>query len=390
MNRKRLFWIGGVAVVAVAAWFGLRGDPLVVETATARVDTLSVALTEEGRTRLADSYVVAAPVTGRISRIDLDAGDRVVAGQSVAGIAPPPIDTRSASTARADLAVARSRVEEARAEVETLRGMLDQAEREYARRIPLHEMGAISGEVLERARTEAETARARLARAEATLAAAESSVVAARARLIGVDPDTSPFPDSVRSPVTGVVLHVYEESERVVAAGTPLLEVSGSGGVEFVVDLLTEEAVRVHPDDPVRITGWGENRTLEGRVRYVEPAAFTEVSALGVEEQRVRVVGDILEPPAGLGAGFRLDVSILVWEGEDVLVVPGSALFRTPSGWGLFVVEGGRAQQRAVEIGRRGSDRVQILGGVEPGDEVVLYPSGDVDDGVAVRSADRG
>jgi len=156
-----------------------------------------------------------------------------------------------------------------------------------------------------------------------------------------------------------------------------------------VVDLLTEEAVRVHPDDPVRITGWGEDRALEGRVRYVEPAAFTEVSALGVEEQRVNVVGDIVEPPAGLGAGFRLDVSILVWQGEDVLVVPGSALFRTPSGWGLFVVEDGRAQQRTVEVGRRGSDRVQILSGVEAGDEVVLYPSGEVDDGVAVQRAVR-
>jgi len=389
VNRKRWLWIGGVAAVLVVAWFSLRGEALTVETATVRLDTLSVALTEEGRTRLTDSYVVAAPVTGRISRIDLDAGDRVEAGQAVAGIAPPPTDTRSASTARADLAVAQSRVGEARAEVETLRRVLDQAEREYERRIPLFEMGAISGEVLERARTEAETARARLARAEATLAAAESSVVAARARLIGVDSEGTPFPDSVRSPVTGVVLHVHEESERVVSAGTPLLEVSGSGGVEFVVDLLTEEAVRVHPDDPVRITGWGEDRALEGRVRYVEPAAFTEVSALGVEEQRVNVVGDIVEPPAGLGAGFRLDVSILVWQGEDVLVVPGSALFRTPSGWGLFVVEDGRAQQRTVEVGRRGSDRVQILSGVEAGDEVVLYPSGEVDDGVAVQRAVR-
>ncbi|HKK51512.1 MAG TPA: HlyD family efflux transporter periplasmic adaptor subunit, partial [Myxococcota bacterium] len=177
MNRKRWLWIGGVAAVLVVAWFSLRGEALTVETATVRLDTLSVALTEEGRTRLTDSYVVAAPVTGRISRIDLDAGDRVEAGQAVAGIAPPPTDTRSASTARADLAVAQSRVGEARAEVETLRRVLDQAEREYERRIPLFEMGAISGEVLERARTEAETARARLARAEATLAAAESSVV---------------------------------------------------------------------------------------------------------------------------------------------------------------------------------------------------------------------
>ncbi len=385
MNRKRWLWIGGGTVLVVVIWLVMRGESLAVETATAHVDTLSVALTEEGRTRLTDSYVVATPVTGRVSRIELDVGDRVEAGQGIAGIAPPPTDTRSASTARADLAVAQSRVGEASAEVETLRRVLDQAEREYERRIPLFEMGAISGEVLERARTEAETARARLARAEASLAAAESSVVAARARLIGVDSGAAPFPDSVRSPVTGVVLHVHEESERVVAAGTPLLEVSGSGGVEFVVDLLTEEAVRVHPDDPVRITGWGEDRTLEGRVRYVEPAAFTEVSALGVEEQRVNVIGDILEPPAGLGAGFRLDVSIVVWRGENVLIVPGSALFRTPSGWGLFVVEGGRARERAVEVGRRGSDRVQILGGLEAGEEVVLYPSGDVDDGVVVR-----
>jgi HlyD family secretion protein len=383
-------WIGGGLALMAGMWAVLRADPLVVETAIVRSDTLTVALTEEGRTRLHDQYIVAAPVTGRLSRITLEAGDSVRAGDVVARIAPPPTDSRTAGSARADLSVAAARVSEATAEVETLRRVREQTAREYERRIPLFEMGAISREALERARSEAETAETRLERAEATLVAAERAVEAARARLIGVDPSVGGGDEAVRSPVDGVVIRVHEESERVVQAGAPIVSVSGPEGLEFVVDLLTEEAVGVSPRDEARITGWGGGSTIQGEVRYVEPSAFTEVSALGVEEQRVNVIGRLIDPPPGLGAGFRLDVSIVTWAGEDVLVVPSSAVFQRPSGWHLFVVDAGRARDRPVELGHRGVGRVEVVSGLEPGDEVILYPSDAVEEGVRVRSAAAG
>lgn len=384
---KRGVWIGGaVLVVAAIVWASSGGDGLLVETAEVRRDRLSVTVAEEGRTRVRDRYVIAAPVTGRVSRIDLDPGDAVEAGEVVARMAPPPNDARAARSARADLDVAVAQVAEASAALESALRTREQTAREYERRIPLHEMGAISRESLERARQQAETAAAAHTRAEAALAAARSSEAAARARLIGSDSGSGDFPEAVKTPVSGVVLRVLEESERVVAAGTPLVEVSGPEGLEFVVDLLTEEAVRVSPGDVAVITGWGEDRPLEGVVRYVEPAAFTEISALGVEEQRVDVVGDLRDPPPGLGVGFRLDVAIEVWAESDVLVVPTSALFRSGPEWILFVVEGGRARRRSVEIGRRGSDFAQILSGVEEGVRVILFPSDRVEEGVRVEA----
>jgi HlyD family secretion protein len=184
--------------------------------------------------------------------------------------------------------------------------------------------------------------------------------------------------------VSGRVLRVYEESERVVLAGTPLFDIADVGGLEVVVDLLTEQAVQVEPGAALHVTGWGGDETLSGRVRYVEPAAFTEVSALGVEEQRVDVVGDLDAPPQGLGDGFRLDVAIVVWQGTDVLSVPTSALFQRAARWQVFVIEDGRARSRQVEIGRRATALAEVTAGLVEGDRVILYPSDLVDDGVRV------
>lgn len=383
---KRGVWIGGaVVVVAAIAWAVSGSEGLLVETAEVRRDRLAVTVAEEGRTRVRDRYVIAAPVTGRVSRIQLEPGDVLEAGDVIARMAPPPNDARTAQSAEADLAVAVAQVAEARAALESALQVKEQTAREYERRVPLHEMGAISREALERVRQQAETAAATHLRAEAALEAARSTEVAARARLIGSDSGSGDFPEVVTTPVSGVVLRVLEESERVVGAGTPLVEVSGPEGLEFVVDLLTEEAVRVSPGDAAVVTGWGEDRELRGTVRYVEPAAFTEVSALGVEEQRVDVVGDLLDPPPGLGVGFRLDVAIEVWAESDVLVVPTSALFRSGAEWILFVVENDRARRITVEIGERGAEFAQVLSGVSEGDRVILFPSDRVEDGVRVE-----
>jgi HlyD family secretion protein len=189
----------------------------------------------------------------------------------------------------------------------------------------------------------------------------------------------------VEAPSAGRVLRVPDESERVVAAGTPLIEIGDAAGMEAVADVLSEDAVRIHPGDPMLIVEWGGDRPLHGRVRVVEPDAFTKVSSLGVEEQRVHVVGDLLDPPPTLGAGYRIVAEVVTWEGRGVLSVPTGALFQRDGAWRLFVVEDGRAALRTVRIGHRGTERAEVLQGLRAGDRVVMFPSDRVRDGVRVK-----
>jgi HlyD family secretion protein len=183
---------------------------------------------------------------------------------------------------------------------------------------------------------------------------------------------------------------VLEESERVVPAGTPLLEVGNARGLEVVVDVLSEDAVRITPGDAVRIDGWGGDRTLQGQVRLVEPAAFTEVSALGVEEQRVNVIIDLADAPPSLGAGYRVEARVVTWAGTDVLSVPTSALFQREGQWQLFVVEDGRAALRAIEIGHRNADAAEVVSGLRQGETVIVFPSDRIEEGVKVRGSAPG
>ena len=220
--------------------------------------------------------------------------------------------------------------------------------------------------------------------ARAAVAAAAADVQAMRAALSGSDPRGQGPTVAVTAPSAGRVLRVLEESERVVPAGTPLLEIGGASGLEVVVDVLSSDAVRISSGDPVLVNEWGGDRTLHGRVRLVEPAAFTEISALGVEEQRVNIIVDLVDMPAELGAGFRVEAAVVVWEGSDVATVPTSAVFQRDGGWRLFVVEEGRARLREVQLGQRSADAAEVLGGVQPGEEVIVFPSADIHDGVRV------
>jgi HlyD family secretion protein len=187
--------------------------------------------------------------------------------------------------------------------------------------------------------------------------------------------------------VTGRVLRVIEESERVVPVGAPLLEIGDPRALEVVVDVLSADAVKVRPGADVVFEDWGGERTLEGRVRLVEPSGFTKVSALGVEEQRVNVIADFVEPPAMLADGYRLEARIVVWEGADVLTIPASALFRRGGTWEVFAVVDGRARRRGVTLGHRTPARVEVIGGLDAGDVVVLHPSDLVGDGTRVAPA---
>jgi HlyD family secretion protein len=336
-------------------------------------------------------YTVAAPISGRLLRTEVDEGRKVEAGDVLATMAPPPEDPRNQATARAELAAAEARARESEAALSEAESADAQARRETERRRDLFAKGAISIETREKYEQAARSSSARLDTARASLRAARAELERARSRLLGIKVDgdgTQPMTSAVRAPVAGTVLQVPEQRDRVVPAGTPLFEIGEGDGLEIVVDLLTEEAVQVHAGDAIQITGWGAANTLAGRVRYVEPQAFTEISALGVEEQRVNVIGDLLDPPASLGAGYRIEAAIVTWRGEDVLRVPTSAIFQRGGQWHCFAIESGRARLRDVEIGHRGAEDAEVLGGLEQDDVVILFPSDLIEDGVSVSAPD--
>ena len=386
--KRWLLIAGGVALVALVGWAVLGGGEVEVTVAAAEHDTLSVTIPAEGVTRARDQYTVAAPITGRLARLDVRAGDMVEEGQLLARLYPAPEDPRVIATARAEVRAAEARFTEAQARVREAEIQAQQAQREAERRRPLLELGAITRENLEQAELAAQVAEERKGSAAATLEAAEAALAAARSRLLGAGAsDGNVAPVDVRAPVAGRVARVPDESERVLAAGTPIVDLAGVGGLEVVMDVLSEDAVRVHAGDPVVLSGWGGEERLHAEVRTVTLAGYTEVSALGVEEQRVDVLADLDEPPPSLGTGYRVSGEIVVWRGE-VLSVPTSAVFSVGDTWQVFVVEDGQARRRDVTIGQRNDGAVEIVEGLEAGERVILFPPETVDEGVEVRVAE--
>jgi HlyD family secretion protein len=275
---------------------------------------------------------------------------------------------------------------QARAERDRAAAALEQARDTSKRREQLNEAGLLSREELESSRTAVVTAASTLRAAEAAVAQAAHQVDVARARLQSPARSGGRAID-VRSPVPGVVLKRMHESEAVVAAGEPLIEIGDPSRIEIVSDLLSTDAVRVKPGSAARIEDWGGGTPLEARVRLVEPSGFMKVSALGVEEQRVNVILDLVDAAAAraLGDGYRVEVRIVMWESDDVLTVPTGSLFRRGDQWAVFVVAGNRAELRSVELGHRNSDAGEIVKGLEPGDQVVLHPPDTLEDGARVR-----
>jgi len=340
---------------------------------------------------------VAAPTTGRLLRIDLDEGDVVAAGDVVARIESVPLDPRDQAAAEARLEAAEAQKSETIARVALARATREQAERTAQRAQRLREEGVLAVEALEEAQLALTQARRELDAALEASHAAEHEVEAARASLIATYGGSPPGGAAkgcgqgpcveVRAPVAGSVLRVFEESERVVAGGTPLLELGDPLDLELVVDVLSSDAVRIHPGSPVRIEDWGGDHPLRAEVRRVEPSAFTKVSALGVEEQRVNVIADPVDDAAGLGDGYRVEARIEVWRADDVLRVPVSALFRAGDDWAVFVVEDGIARRRPIEVGERGGTQAEVVAHLSEGEKVVLHPSDRLRDGVAVESS---
>jgi len=387
--KRRSWWIASalVATAALAAIVTTLPDSsLVVETATISRGALAVTVDEEGRSRVRDRYVVAAPVGGRLTRITARDGQHVTGGDVLARIEPSPQDPRAAEMARSQLAAAEARRLEAVSEVENTRAQHEQSGRDLARSQTLAEANAISQTAFEQARLAASSAERQLEMRRAALRAADADVARARAALIGAGPASSAGSVViVRAPSAGRVLRVLEESARVVMAGAPLIEIGDAAGLEVVVDVLSEDAVAIEPGQPVLFDRWGGATELRGHVRLIEPEAFTKVSALGVEEQRVNIIADLREAPPSLGVGYRVDAHITTWSGENVLRVPTSALFRLQDGWAAFAVVDGRAARRTLRLGHRSTDTAEVLEGLGEGDRVILYPSALIEDGVRVR-----
>lgn len=381
-----LFALGVIALIVLAAL----PKPVPVDTAEARRGPLEVTIDEDGRTRVEDRYVVDAPIGGRVGRPELQAGDPITEGQVLARIAPLPpqlMDQRSRAQAEARVASARAAQRQARAAVARAQAAAEQAERTRERQARLSKSGGVSAAAAEQASFEARARGEELTSARFGVRVADYEVRMARAAL-GRHGESGDEQMEIPAPIEGRVLRVLQQSEGVVAPGTPLLEVGDPAALEVVVDVLTADAVRIETGAPVRIERWGGPEVLEGRVRRVEPSAFTKTSALGVEEQRVNVVIALESPREqweALGDGFRVEARIRVWRDDDVLQVPTSALFRTDEGWAVFVVEDGAAKRKTVEIGRQTGVAAVIDEGLERGEEVILHPSDQITDGVAVE-----
>jgi HlyD family secretion protein len=385
--------LGAMAAVAGIAWF-LLPKPVPVETASVTKGRFVASVDDDGKTRIRQRYVVAAPLAGRLTRVRLKAGDQVTADEVVAAILPPPaplLDPRSRREAEERLGTAEAALERSKATVERAQAQTAQAQTDLDRTRTLATTGASTVQALERAELAQRIADRDLRAAEFLNHAAEHELAQAKALLgrykDGADGSAELW--SVTAPVSGVVLKVVQESETVVQSGMSLMEIGDPRDLEIVTDVLSTDAVEIRPGADVTIEHWGGPGTLSGRVRRIEPAAFTKVSTLGVEEQRVNVLIDVLSPPqqwAGLGDGYQVDTRITVFTRPDIEIIPAGALFRRGNDWSVYIVEGGRAEFRAVDVIRRSGGFAAISKGLRPGERVIVYPGDQIGAGVRVNS----
>lgn len=395
-RRRTVTGAAAAVLLAMGLGYAFWPQPVPVDLAVVAPGELVVTVDEEGETRVKDVYVVSAPVHGRVLRIESEVGDEVVAGETVVATidetAPTFLNVRSRRQAEAEVKAAEAALALAEAEVGRARAELDFALNDLDRARRLASRETISERAVDVAELEVRTRQAALATTEAQLRVRHSEVETARAALI--EPQVMEFADHsgrcclrLVAPVSGRVLRVPDESERVVTAGTPLLEVGDPQRLEIVVDLLSQDAVKVERGADVMIEDWGGGDMLHGQVRRVEPYGYTKVSALGIEEQRVNVIVDFTDPETAkrlLGHGYRVATRIVIWRGEDVLKLPLAALFRTGDAWTVFAHQDGRAELRQVTLGRQNDLTAEVLAGVARGEEVVLHPSDRLHDGVGI------
>ncbi|HEY2733290.1 MAG TPA: HlyD family efflux transporter periplasmic adaptor subunit [Polyangiales bacterium] len=393
----RIFGAAAALVVVIGVASSFIPRPVPVQLGKVERRDLELTVDEPGRTRIRAKYVVSAPVSGQLERIALQAGDSVASGALVARIAPAApelLDVRTRASAAARVAGARANLNRARSAVVRARTNVSYAHNQAQRSRTLHAEGGASQEELERSEFQARCADNDLATERLGADVALHELAAARVALASFgDAAASHTQLGVTAPVAGRVLRVLQQSEGRIQASTPLLEVGDPAALEIAVDVLTTDAVRIQLGASARIEAWGGDHPLSARVRRKEPSAYTTRSALGVEEQRVSVILDIVDPPErflALGDGYRVEARIRVAKREQTLAVPASALFRDPDGWAAFaLIRGAKAKKVGVRLGVRAPDWAEVEGGLALGDTVVEYPTDQVSDGVRVAEASR-
>lgn len=398
-NGRPLRWlllIGTVIVTASWLVFNWYRPTTLVDVGIVLRGPMAVTVEEDGKTRIKDRYMVSSPLMGKLVRVELKPGDVVLAKQTVAATIRPTepslLDPRQKLQAQAQEKAAQLAVEQAKSREAQVRAQLDLAEQTYGR---LSKLGrAVSQQDLQVAEAEYRTLTQSISVAIIATQIAEFELQQAQAALLHISSEGSDeaYQEAadfvVYCPIDGKVLRVLQESAAVVQPGTPLLELGDPGNLEIEVDVLSNQAVRIAPGNPVLIEHWGGEHPLHGIVRRVEPAGFTKVSALGVEEQRVNVIIDLVEPPGQrptLGDGYRIEAQIVIWQAENILQVPSSALFRTQADWSVFVVEAGVLRTRKIEIAHRNRQYAEVTAGLENQATVVLHPTDQLQEGVRVQ-----
>jgi len=393
MNRiiKRTFITLIASAAAVLITLSFRPKPVEIDAARAVRGELQVTVDEDGETRAHDRFTVAAPIAGRLSRIEFHEGDEVSPDAVLATISPLPLDAREIAEIRARIQSAEARKREADELVTRWESDHAQAGRDLNRAHQLVKDRIIAQQEVEQAESKYTSTAKELEAAKFRDQAAAADVEREKAGLVSLEAQQNQTGKlvTIRAPTRCRILRILEKSERVVPFGTPIVVLSNPKRIEIVLDVLSADAVKIKPGAPAIIENWGGPKPLRARVRMIEPYGFTKVSALGIEEQRANVIADFLDSPDGLGDGYRVDARIVIWQNADVLKVPASSLFRVGEQWSAFVVESGRARVVRVEVGHRSASEAEIIKGLDVGAQVILHPANDLNEGarVAVRGA---
>lgn len=391
-KHSGLIGLGVVSVIALV--FGFLPQARWVDVATVTNGALQVAVEEEGKTRVIDRYVISAPVAGFARRIELEVGDAIKQGQVLLDLdplRPHVLDARSRAEAKARVAASKAALQAAKQNAHAAKADAELSQIDYLRIKDLRKSFQVSEEQEDQAAAKARASKATQRSAEFAVEVARHELEAAQTALLysaAKQSDKAAEHVDITAPINGSVLKVYRDSEGVVAAGQPLIEVGNPKALEVEVDVLSADAIKIKPAMRVVFERWGGEQALEGRVRLIEPVGFTKVSALGVEEQRVLVITDITSDPKQwqrLGDGYRVEAKFILWEADNVLRIPVSALFRYRDGWAVFVRNNGRAQRRLIQVGQRNGLTAQVLDGLAEGETVIIYPDDTIDDGRRVK-----
>jgi HlyD family secretion protein len=383
VRRKTILIIAGAIVLVAILVLAFRPHPVKVEAVKVTRGPMSSAVQDRGQTRVVDRYVISSPVAGNLERIAFQAGDSVKAGEVVALITPATLTAVGNLQARAAVTQAEAAVAQAQAARARAAAQVQLAGSELRRITALHAQGISSQQDLDTARANDQTARRDEQAARAAVAQSDANLASAKAALLVLHPGSGGIVE-LRAPVDSRIFTIPERSGRAVAAGDTIMSLGNPHEIEAVIDLLSEDAVKTATGDRAFLIDWGGDHPLPGVVKNVEASAFTKVSALGIEEQRVHVIVSIPDPPPSLGDAYRVQGKIVVWSSQDAVQIPIGALTRFGSRWGAFVVESGRVRARQLEIGHRNDEAAEVLSGVRPGEQVILHPSDEIAEGARV------